>query len=144
MLDFIKKNYCMILTVIFIICIAICCLKARKEGFKLIELVTPPLEKIKTEEHGYGCRINGYRCEPIMIYKIELQGKGIFNYMKYLKYKMIDNENIVRYTGLYRGLEGVPVGSYLTFDNGQEYVITTLDTISPTKDCPTVRRKLCN
>lgn len=112
----------------------------RKEDYTIMELAVPPLDKLETNEYAYGCPINGYRCEPSMIYKIELQGKGIFKHLKYVKYKLVDSENIVRYSGLYKNLEGVKVGSYVTFDNGQEYIITSLDTVNVPTDCPTVRR----
>ena len=141
MLEFIKKNYCIILTILSIIAIIFCCMMSRRESFKLIDLVTPPLEIIKSEEFGYCCPINGYKCEPSMIYKIYMQGKEVFKHMKYVKYKLIDSQNVVRYSGLYKDLDELQIGSYIIFDNGQEYIVTTLDVNSVPSDCPTIRRK---
>ena len=132
-LKMIKKNYLIILIILAIIAVCITCMNRSRESFKLIELVTPPLDILETSEYAYGCQINGYKCDPHMIYKVVLQGKGLFQHMKYLKYKIIDTDNIVRYSGLFRGTEGLPVGSYVTFDNGKEMIITSLDVNSVPK-----------
>ena len=111
------------------------------EKFTIIDLVVPPLENLGCNEYAYGCPINGYRCTPTMIYKCLLQGKAPQDYMKYLKYKIIDKDNVVRYSGLYKNLDGLKLGSYVTFDNGQEYVITSLDPENDEPaDCPAIRR----
>ena len=113
----------------------------RREGYQIIDLVVPPLEKISTEEYGYGCHINGYRCQPEMIYIIRLEGQGAQHYMKYVKYKLIDKDNVTRYSGLYNNLSGLKVGEYVTFDNGSDYIINSLDPENDQPaDCPAIRK----
>jgi len=113
----------------------------RGENFTIIDLVVPPLRKVSTNEYAYGCPINGYKCQPTMIYIVRLQGQGAQDYMKYVKYKLIDKDNVVRYSGLYKKLEGLKVGSYVTFDNGQEFIISSLDTNNDQpEDCPAIRK----
>jgi len=121
-----------IIVIAVIICVILC---MRKEGFQVIDLIVPPLEQISCDEHGYGCRINGISIEPLMIYKCSLQGKDNKSDTKYLKYKIIDKDNVTRYSGLYKNLEGVKQGEYITFDNGQEYIVSSLDTVSAPKQC---------
>jgi len=111
------------------------------EGFQVIDLIVPPLEQVSCVEHAYGCRINGYRVEPMLVYKCLYQGKDNKEDIKYLKYKIVDSDNVTRYTGLYNNLEGVKVGEYITFDNGQEYVIGSLDIESEPKACATIRMR---
>ena len=131
-----------IVVIAAILCIMIC---MRKEGFQIIDLIVPPLEQISCDEHGYGCRINGVNIEPMMIYKCLLQGKDNKSDTKYLKYKIIDKDNVVRYSGLYNKLEGVKKGEYITFDNGQEYIVSSLDTVSVPQHCaPNRLRQLKN
>ena len=113
----------------------------RGEGFTIIDLITPPLEHLGCEEYAYGCPINGYRCTPTMIYKCLLRGVAPQDYMKYVKYKIIDSQNVVRYSGLYKNIDGLKLGSYVTFDNGQEYVINSLDVENDQpQDCPAIRK----
>ena len=107
----------------------------RGGSFPITDLVVPPLEQVSCEEYAYGCKINGYRCEPSMVYKCEMQGGN----KKYIKYKIIDSDNLVNYTGLYNNL-GIKVGDYIIFSNGQEYIITSLDMVSEPEDCPMVRK----
>ena len=114
---------------------------ATREDFQVIDLVVPPLEQKSCEEYAYGCKVNAYKCEPFTIYQCVLQGIGEHSDVYYLKYKMIDEENVVHYTGLYNNLDGLRVGMYVIFDNGQEYVITSLDMESQPEDCPTVRHR---
>ena len=113
-----------IVIIAVILCIFLC---MRKENFEVIDLIVPPLEQISCIEHGYGCKINGVSIEPLMIYKCSLQGKDNKSDIKYLKYKIIDNDNVTRYSGLYKNLEGVGQGEYIIFDNGQEYIVSSLD-----------------
>ena len=127
-----------ILIIAVILCIIIC---MRKEGFQIIDLIVPPLEQVSCDEYAYGCRINGYRVDPVMIYKCSLQGKDNKEDKKYLKYKIIDSNNVVRYSGLYNDLEGVKKGEYITFENGQEYIISTLDIVSQPQACATIRHR---
>ena len=127
-----------IVVIAAIVCV-ICCM--RREGFQVIDLIVPPLEQTSCDEYAYGCRINGYRIDPLMIYKCSLQGKDNKSDKKYLKYKIIDTDNVVRYTGLYNNLEGVKLGEYLTFENGQEYIVSSLDVVSQPQPCKTIRMK---
>ncbi len=125
-----------IIIIAVIICIVIC---LRREQFEVIDLIVPPLEQTSCVEYGYGCRINGVSIEPLMIYKCSLQGKGNNSYIKYLKYKIIDKDNLIHYTGLYNNLEGIKKGQYITFDNGQEYIVSTLDVLSVPSQCAPYR-----
>ena len=125
LIKLLKKNYLYILGAIIIVFLL--SMIFRREGFTIIDLVVPPLEKISTDEYAWGCPINGYKCQPTMIYMVKLQGQSPQDYMKYVKYKLIDKDNVVRYSGLYNKLEGLKVGSYVIFDNGQEYIISSLD-----------------
>ena len=113
----------------------------KKEEFTIEDMLIPPLAQTGSAEYGYVCPVNGYRCKPRLVYKIDLEGQGDFAYQKYQKYKIVDEENIVRYSGLYQAA-ALPVGSYIIFDNGQEYLLTTLDTGIDPPDCPPVRRGL--
>ena len=122
-----------IVVIAAITCVILCCM--RKEGFQVIDLIVPPLEQTSCDEYGYGCRINGVNIEPLMIYKCSLQGKDNKSDIKYLKYKIIDKNNVTRYSGLYNSLEGVKQGEYITFENGQEYIVSSLDTVSAPKQC---------
>ena len=139
LIKLLKKNYLYILAVIMIVVVVKMIIG--RERFQIIDLVVPPLEKISTEEYAYGCHINGYRCQPEMIFIIRLQGKGSQNYMRYVKYKLIDKDNVTRYSGLYDNLDGLKVGEYVTFDNGSDYIINSLDTDNDQPaDCPAIRK----
>jgi hypothetical protein len=145
-MDMLMKNKKMIgilLVIIVIIVMGMKIMKMRKvteEEFKSVELIVPPLELSGCEEYAWGCKINGYNIEPLQIYKCLLEGKSNKT-IQYIKYKIIDNDNVVRYSGLFKEIEGLQVGSYITFDNGQELIITSLDTNMPPQGCPTVRQK---
>ena len=138
LMKFLKKNYLYILGSLLI---AFMIMMVVRENFTIIDLIVPPLQKLSTDEYAYGCPINGYKCSPTMIYMVKLQGKAPQDYMRYVKYKMIDQYNVTRYSGLYKNLEGLSVGSYVTFDNGQDFVITSLDTMNDQpEDCPAIRK----
>ena len=127
----------LIIILIILVIMSMC----NREDFQVIDLIVPPLDEVSCVEYAYGCRINGYRVEPLMVYKCLLQGKDNKEDIKYLKYKIIDTDNVTRYSGLYNNLEGVKVGEYITFDNGQEYIVSTLDVVSLPKACATIRMK---
>lgn len=112
--------------------------KKVSEEFKSVQLIVPHLDFVGCEEYAYGCRINGVNIEPLQIYKCLLEGKSNKS-IQYIKYKIIDNDNVVRYSGLFKEIEGLQVGDYITFDNGQELIITSLDTNNIPESCPTIR-----
>lgn len=141
--DILMKNKVVIGISLIIICIIICMKmmkKKKEEEFKSVELIVPSLELVGCEEFCWGCKINGYNIEPLMIYKCLLQGKENKD-IQYIKYKIVDTDNVVRYSGLYKEIEGLQVGEYITFDNGQEFIITSLDVMNIPEGCPTIRQK---
>jgi hypothetical protein len=136
-----KKIIGILLVIVIIIYIIMRMMKKEsEEEFKSVELIVPPLQLSGCEEYAYGCKINGYNMEPLMIFKCLLEGRENKD-IQYIKYKIIDNDNVVRYSGLFKEIEGLQVGSYITFDNGQELIITSLDTNMPPQGCPTVRQE---
>ena len=116
-------------------------MKVKQESFTIVDMLIPPLKQESSIEYGYVCPVNGYRCKPKLVYKIVLSGNGKYADMRFQKYKIIDDENLVRYSGLYQS-DDLPIGSYIVFDNGQEYVLTSFDVTSEPMDCPPVRREL--
>lgn len=142
LIKFVKKNYLYILCVLIVVSITMVLMKEPfMEYFTVIDLVVPPLKQISCDEYAYGCPINGYRCTPTMIYICLLQGQTPQENMKYVKYKIIDKDNVVHYSGLYKNIEGLKIGSYVVMDNGQEFYITSLDTDNDQPaDCPAIRK----
>ena len=123
LLKLLKKNYLYILVIIGVVLLL--SMMFRREGFTILDLVIPPLEKVSTEEYAYACPINGYKCQPQMIYMVKMQGQSPKEHMRYIKYKLIDRDNVVRYSGLYKTDEGLKVGSYLTFDNDRSGIFSS-------------------
>lgn len=140
-MDMIMKNKKIIgisLVIIIIICVIKMAMKKKKEEeeFKSVQLIVPHLDFVGCEEYSWGCRINGVNIEPLQIYKCLLESKD--KKIQYIKYKIIDIDNVTRYSGLFKEIEGLQVGDYITFDNGQELIITSLANNIP-ESCPTIR-----
>jgi hypothetical protein len=129
-------------SILFLLSIIVYRIIAKKiESFTIVNMLIPPLKQNSIIKYAYACPINGYRCKPRIVHKIELSGQGKFSNMKFQKYKIVDVENVVRYSGLYKSND-LPIGSYVVFDNGQEYIITSFDIEKEPEDCPPNRREL--
>lgn len=129
------------LMIIIVIVIIINMIRKKKEKFTIDYLLIPPLEEKDEEHYGYACPINGYNCEPTKLYKVNYVGKYQFRDIELCRYKMVDKEGIERYSGLYGVNSKLRIGSYVIFNNGQEYVVTSTNPYKIPSDCPTKRRK---
>ena len=136
-----KKISILLVIIVSIIIVTQLMRKPKKvpEEFKSVQLIVPHLDFVGCDEYAWGCRINGVNIEPLMIYKCLLESKD--KNIQYIKYKIIDIDNVTRYSGLFKEIEGLQVGDYITFDNGQELIITSLDVNNMPDGCPTIRQK---
>lgn len=107
----------------------------------ILDVIIPPLDEIAAMDYAYGCPLNGYQCTPTRIRKINLQGKGIYNNMYFSKYELTDKDDIIRYSGLYDGWTGVKAGSYVTFDNGQDWLIATTNIDELPSNCAAIKKQ---
>lgn len=136
----INKNLGFIVIGMIIIILLFILIRGRMERFTINDMLIPPLEEVSDIVYGYGCPINGYKCKPTLISRIDFKGKGPFGQEKYARYKILDDEKIIRYSFLYDGDSKLGKGDYIIFDNGQEYVITSRDTENEPTDCPAHRQ----
>ena len=104
-----------IISILLIICMS------RRESFVIYQSL-PELNQVSEESYGVVCDMENPDCKfPIPVTKITVEDtKG----MRYMKFKMIDEEGIPYYTKMYQlEDEMLKLGAYLYFDNGKVMMI---------------------